>query len=67
MALSDMGLDGFCDLPLALLTEVLADNRLETGLDGEVVVFWAAVSWLETAPSRLRHAEEARYCSSSCG
>lgn len=65
MACSDLGSDGFCDLPLALLTEVLADNRLETGLDGEVVVFWAAVSWLETDPSRLKHAEEVRCCGSS--
>lgn len=67
MACSDMGSDGFCDLPLALVTEVLGDDRLETGLDGEVVVFWAAISWLETDSSRLRHAEEARGYSSSCG
>ena len=56
----DKGSDGFCHLPLALVADILVDDRLATGKDGEVMVFWAAVSWLEADRSRLGRADEVR-------
>lgn len=56
----DRGLDGFRHLSFALVAEVLKDDQLKAGKDGEVKVFLAAVSWLELEPCRERHADEAR-------
>ncbi|CAN0273760.1 unnamed protein product, partial [Hapterophycus canaliculatus] len=50
--------DGFLHLSPALVAEVLKDDRLVAGEEGEVKVFWAAVSWLEADRSRRRDADE---------
>eukprot|EP00903_Cladosiphon_okamuranus_P009315 g8887.t1 len=50
--------DGFRHLSPALAAEVLKDDRLAAGEQGEVAVFWAAVSWLEAELSRRRKADE---------
>lgn len=53
--------DGFRHLSPALAAEVLKDDRLAAGEEGEVAVFWAAVSWLEAERSRRRNADEASW------
>ncbi|CAM9764989.1 unnamed protein product, partial [Discosporangium mesarthrocarpum] len=42
--------EGFCQLPLPLVVEVLGDNRVN--VPGEVEVFWAALEWLESSPGQ---------------
>lgn len=54
--------DGFYQLSLALVSEVLRDDRLVPGGKGEVSVFWAAVSWLEAQEPRRRDADEVCAC-----
>lgn len=51
--------DGFRQLSPSLFAEILKDDRLDAGPEGEVTVFWAAVSWLEEEPSRQTNADEA--------
>lgn len=55
----DSNSDGFRHLSPALVAEVLKDDRLTAGEEGEVTVFWAAISWLEAERSRRRSADEA--------
>lgn len=52
------GAHSFCQLPLTLAVEVLRDDGLDSGSDGEVNVFWAAVSWLEADASRRPDADQ---------
>lgn len=56
---SDSNSEGFCHLSPALVAEVLKDDRLVAGEEGEVTVFWAAISWLEAEHSRRMNADEA--------
>ncbi|CAB1114554.1 unnamed protein product [Ectocarpus sp. CCAP 1310/34] len=55
----DSSSDGFRHLSAALVVEVLKDDRLAAGQEGELAVFWAAISWLEAEHSRRRNADEA--------
>ncbi|CAM9896899.1 unnamed protein product [Ectocarpus sp. 8 AP-2014] len=57
----DSSSDGFRHLPAALVVEVLKDDRLAAGQEGELAVFWAAISWLEAEQSRRRNADEASF------
>ncbi|CAN0560745.1 unnamed protein product, partial [Ectocarpus sp. 12 AP-2014] len=41
----DSSSDGFRHLSAALVVEVLKDDRLAAGQEGELAVFWAAISW----------------------
>ena len=40
---------------------MLKDDRLAAGQEGELAVFWAAISWLEAEQSRRRNADEASF------
>lgn len=61
LACCDGASEGFRHLSPALAAEVLKDDRLAAGEEGEVAVFWAAVSWLEAERSRRRNADEASW------